>query len=185
MNNRVGKLLIAHPNLPKDNWFNKTVIYIYADDDEKGTLGVAMNVKTNLPVKKVCYEKGVLYPDSTKAVFKGGPVAEASIFMFHSDDWKNNTTLTAGPRYCLTSDDTMFEKLALGDTPAYWRLFLGICAWQPGQLDMELSGRFPFKSEHSWLTADANDHILFEYDGEEQWQKALELSSQQMINSYF
>jgi putative AlgH/UPF0301 family transcriptional regulator len=185
MNNRIGKLLIAHPNLPKDNWFYKTVIYIYADDSEKGTLGLALNVKTNLEIKKICYDKGILFPDSTKSVFKGGPIAQSSLMLLHTDEWKNANTITAGPSYCLTSDNTMFDRLSIYDAPAYWRMFMGLCAWQPGQLDLELAGRFPYNSVNSWLTADSNDSIVFEYDGDEQWHKAVELSSQQMINHYF
>jgi putative transcriptional regulator len=105
--------------------------------------------------------------------------------MLHSDEWRSAHTTTAGPSYFLTSDDYMFERLALGDQPAYWKMFLGLCAWKPGQLDMELGGQFPFKSENSWLTADANDHIMFELDGDKMWEAAIELSSKQMFSTYF
>ena len=49
MDSRVGKLLIAHPNLPSDNWFNRTVIYVYNESPQQGTLGVTLNVPTNIP----------------------------------------------------------------------------------------------------------------------------------------
>ena len=73
----------------------------------------------------------------------------------------------------------MFQKLSLGDQPAYWRMFLGLAAWAPNQLDRELSSSF------GWLMCEANDDILFNYSEEEQWEAALALSSQQMINSFF
>lgn len=182
---KVGKLLIAHPNLPKDNWFHKTVVYIYLDNDSEGTFGVALNVKTTLQIKKLCYQRGVLYPDNVPSVYKGGPVADHTVMMLHTDEWICGNTVSAGNRYSITSDDRMFETLALGHTPAYWRMFLGMCGWRPGQLDMELSGTFPYKVENSWLTCDANDSIMFESDGEKQWELALKLSRKQMINSYF
>jgi putative transcriptional regulator len=185
MTNRVGKLLIAHPNLPKSDWFHKTVIYIYIDNDKDGTIGVVTNVPTTLSVKKLCYNKGILFPDNRQLVYKGGPVADNTVMVFHTDEWSNQNTMSAGSRYSLTSDNTMFERLSMGDEPAYWKAIMGICGWRPGQLDLELSGQFPYTAENSWLTCDANDSILFKYDGEDQWVKAVELSSQQMINSYF
>jgi putative AlgH/UPF0301 family transcriptional regulator len=60
-----------------------------------------------------------------------------------------------------------------------------MCAWQPGQLDRELKGLPPFKAENSWLIADPNDTIVYDYDGDTQWEKALTYSRQQMINFFF
>lgn len=185
MKSKVGKLLIAHPNLPKDNWFNKTVIYIYADDPQQGTLGLALNVKTTLQVRKLCYDRGILYPHDTHQCYRGGPMNPHSCIMIHTDEWTSQNTVTAGPRYNLSSDNQMFERLAILDQPAYWRICLGISGWAPGQLDAELQGQFPYTTANSWLTADANDNIMFEHDGEDQWKAAVELSSQQMIDQFF
>jgi putative transcriptional regulator len=184
MSNRVGKLLVAHPNLPDDDWFRKTVIYIYSEN-EQGTLGVALNVETTTTTKKLCYDKGILYPSEHPRIYKGGPVVEQNILMLHSDEWSSRNTTHAGPRYRLSSDTVMLERLSMGDQPAYWRLLLGLCAWAPGQLDLELSGQFPYTAENSWLICDANDDIMFNYSGEEQWKAAVELCSHQMINQFF
>lgn len=182
---RVGKLLIAHPNLPSDDWFHKTVIYIYTEREQDGTLGICLNRTSDFTVQDLCNDKGIIYPESYSRVNLGGPVSPSSIIMFHSDDWISSNTIAAGPGYLMSSDLQMFERLSLGDQPAYWKMFSGLCAWKPNQLDLELSGKFPYTSKNSWLTATANDNILFSYDGEEQWEKAVELSSQQMIDSYF
>ena len=61
----------------------------------------------------------------------------------------------------------------------------GICGWAPGQLHAEINGQQPFQPDKSWLTLQPTDSIMFEYDGEEQWQRAIEMSSKQMINQYF
>lgn len=182
---REGKLLIAHPRLPSDDWFHKTVIYIYKDSAKDGTLGLCLNMKTSMSLQGLCNDKGIIYPEGYSMIYRGGPVAPSSIIMLHSDEWYSSNSTPAGPGYTLSSDLQMFERLSLGDQPAYWRIFSGLCGWQPKQLDMELKGQFPYKPENSWLTCDANDHILFEYEGEKQWEKAVELSSQQMINSFF
>ena len=115
MSDRVGKLLIAHPNLPGDNWFHRTVIYIYNDSPQQGTLGITLNVPTNIPFKKLCYDKGIIYPSEYPVVHKGGPVSESSIVILHTDEWNSRNTIPAGPRYRLSSDTEMFSKKAVYD----------------------------------------------------------------------
>ena len=182
---RVGKILIAHPNLPSSDWFHKTVIYIYTEKEEDGTLGLCLNMPSRTRLKDLCADKGIIYPEGYTYVNLGGPVSQSSVIMLHTDEWASANTIEGGPGYRLSSDLQMFESLSLGDQPAYWKVFSGLCAWGPNQLDMELAGKFPYDNKNSWLTATANDDILFNYDGEEQWEKAVELSSQQMIDSYF
>lgn len=184
MDSRVGKLLIAHPNLPGDNWFHRTVIYIYNESPQQGTLGVTLNVPTNIPFKKLCYDKGVIYPSEYPVVHKGGPVSEASIVILHTDDWNSRNTIPAGQRYRLSSDTEMFSKLSLGDCPVYWRPYVGLTAWEPGQLDAEMRGQFPYTQAHSWLTCDATDELLFGVHGHDQWKAAVEFASTQMIDSW-
>lgn len=185
MNNHVGKLLIAHPNLRPTDWFHKSVIYIYSDDPKQGTLGLLLNRPTNYSLKEFCNQQGVLYPEGVTMISCGGPLNRNSVILLHTDEWHSGNTTTAGPNYKISSDQQMFDRLSIGEQPAYWRMFVGICGWKPGQLEKELSGQPPYRPENSWLTATANDHIMFMYDGEEQWTQALELSSQQMIDSFF
>lgn len=181
---RVGKLLVAHPKLSETDWFYKTVVYIYNDTPEY-TLGITLNVETTTTISRLCHDKGIIYPDSYDKINKGGPVSQTAILMLHSDDWIASNTIDAGPGYRLSSDNRMLERLSLGDTPAYWRLCIGLSTWGPGQLDLEIAGEFPYDNSNSWLICDANDDIMFNYNGEEQWKAAVELSSQQMINTYF
>lgn len=185
MNSKAGKLLIAHPNLPADNYFSKSVIYIYSDNDSHGTLGLCLNKKSGVTMQDLCDQRSIEFPYPSRPVYKGGPVTEQSIIMIHTSEWAGLNTTTAGPNYLLTSDNVMFEHLALGNQPAYWRMCLGLCAWKVGQLDLELSGQFPYSIENSWLIADANDYIMFELDGEEQWVASVDLCSKQLFSTYF
>jgi len=181
---RQGQLLIAHPNLPSDNPFSKTVIYI-GHDDAEGVQGLILNKPSNYSVSEFLQRRNYPFINSGHRMRVGGPVNSTSVFMLHSNDWESSSSIDAGKGLSITSDDFMLEKLGLGYVPAYWRIFVGISAWGAGQLEMELSGKHPYRIENSWLTCEANDHIVFNYDGEDQWIKAVELSSQQMINSYF
>lgn len=157
---------------------------MYQDDDQNGSLGLALNIQTNLEIRKLCYDKGILYPHNTHFVYKGGPVNGSSVIMLHSNEWRSTNTMDSSNSYALSSDSLMFEKLALLDCPAYWRMFIGVCAWTPKQLDMEMKADYPYQAVNSWLTCDANDHIMFELQGDEQWEAAVKLSSKQMIDSF-
>lgn len=180
---RRGKILISHPNLPLDNPFHKTAIYLY-QDDENGTVGVCLNRQSNIPIKEIAEDKGVIF-DTTNTLHRGGPVNQGALVLLHTDEWQSKNTAEAGKGYRITSDDIMLEKLAQGNTPVYWRLMSGFAAWAPNQLNMEINGTFPYKTENRWLTCDANDSIVYEYDGEEQWQRCLEIATKQMVDYYF
>lgn len=180
---RQGQILIAHPNLPEQTPFHKTVIYIFNDGPE-GTQGIILNKPTRYRVNEFMEEQGFPIHVTKERMRFGGPVSTKMVFMLHTEDFDSASTMPAGKGLKLSCDDFMLEKMAMGYQPSLWRMMVGVAAWQPGQLDMELNGKPPYRPENSWLTADANDSILFEYDGEKQWTKALELASRQMINSY-
>lgn len=182
--NRQGQLLIAHPNLPHNNPFYKSVIYIF-EDDQVGTQGIILNKPTNYSVNSFIETQGFTMGLSPEKMRFGGPVSSKMVFMLHTDDWESASSSPVGKGLMISCDDFMLEKMAMGYQPGLWRMMVGVCAWQPGQLDMEMQGVKPYRPENSWLTADANDNILFGYDGEKQWEKAVALSSKQMINSYF
>ena len=185
MSNHIGKLLIAYPGLPKKDFFHKSVIFLYQDSKD-GTLGLVLNKKLDVSVKEICYDRGTLWPDGITRCYSGGPLSRSSVILVHTDDWTSANTMHINKTgYCVSSDDFMFEKMSMGNQPAYWRMCLGISGWQFGQLNLELDGKYPYKNENSWLTATPNDSIMFAHDGEEQWKKALEHSSHQMIDSYF
>jgi len=182
---RVGKILIANPCMPDDNPFSKSVVYIYADNSKQGTVGLILNKPSNTTVQDICYDHKVTFPSRGPMIHMGGPVNATAIILLHTDDWYSSNTAYAGNNLHISSDNFMFVKLAEGNEPCYWRMMVGLSSWAVGQLDMEIKGQFPYSKEHQWLTADPTEDIIFGYDGEEQWNKALELCSKQTIDSYF
>ena len=40
----MGKLLIAHPKVPKGTIFHRAVIYLYQDNPEQGSIGVTTHL---------------------------------------------------------------------------------------------------------------------------------------------
>lgn len=181
----VGKLLIAHPNVKTGNIFHRSVIYIYQHDKKSGTVGVIVNKASRYTIADVANEKGIPFDDTSKHVYHGGPVNTRALVLLHSDDWTSKNTVSAGKKLSVSSDEFMLEKLSLSSQPAYWRLFGGMCAWAPGQLDAELRGEWPYRPENSWLVAESNDSLVYNYQGDKQWQKCFEASSNQLFDQYW
>lgn len=171
-----GKLLVAHPNLT-DSLFARSVILIY-QDDATGTVGLMLNKPTQWRVSQLLEEKNIPY-EGTEHVYKGGPMNEQAVLMLHDDQWYSSNTLQVGRGLAITSDVLMMHKLAMDNAPNRWRMFAGLSGWAPKQLEMEL------KSRNGWLTCEADDSIVFDKDGERQWNKAVQMCANQMINHYF
>ena len=142
-----------------------------------------LNKPSSFPVNNIFRAKG-FESNVMQNIYKGGPVHERAVSLLHTSEWYSSNTTPAG-NYNITSDDLMIEKMSMGNMPVMWRMVSGICGWAPGQLHAEINGQQPFQPDKSWLTLHPTDSIMFEYDGEEQWQRAIEMSSTQMINQYF
>jgi len=181
---RSGNLLIAHPKLSPTNPFYKTVIYLFHDDAE-GSKGLIINKPSKYPVSDFIINKGYDMYMTRENMRYGGPVATQTVIMLHTDEWTSSSTDYFNKGVGISCDEFMIEKIATNNQPNLWRMMVGMCAWHPGQLDLELKGKYPYKAENSWLTAEANTSILFEQDGDKQWDKALALSSKQMIAAFF
>jgi len=171
-----GKLLVAHPNL-KSTVFKKTVIYLY-EDSQAGVSGVILNKSSDWGLDHIFEHKGFNYA-SEDFVYLGGPVNIQAITLLHTDDFYSANTVPVSGGVSISSDNFMFEKIATDNTPEQWRLFVGLSNWKIGQLDREIS------QHRAWLLADADLSIMFDYNGVEQWEKAIEHCSQCMVDSYF
>lgn len=183
MNSLQGKLLVAHPRLTSSP-FNRSVVLI-TEDHQNGSVGLILNKATDFSLRQVMEQKGYdCLMD--RMVYLGGPVNSSALVMIHSDTWYSSNTMVVKPGVAISSDNLMIEKVAMGDYPGRWRFVCGISGWAKGQLHAEIAGTGPYSLKGpSWLTVDADEDIIFKYDGEKQWHKAVELCSQTMMNQYF
>jgi len=172
-----GKILVAHPHL-KSSIFKQSVIFIYQDVATISTCGVILNRTTDWTLDYVFDYKGINY-DSDKLVQLGGPVDTTSITLLHTSDFYSSNTAPVNDTVSVSSDNFMFEKIAEHNEPEQWRLFVGYSAWEPKQLDYEVF------EEKAWLVTDYDSDLIFNYNGEAQWELAIEKCSQNMIDSFF
>lgn len=180
-----NKLLIAHPGCPKDSPFHKSVIYIYQHQPGNGTVGVIINKPSKYTVQEVCADKQIVFLNNRDLIFHGGPVNPNALILLHSEGWRSENTMTAGNGLCITSDNKMLEKIAAGNEPEQWRLFGGMSGWADGQLAHEMSGKWPYRTENSWLICSATLEFIFKIPIKQQWAAACEMAGKQMFEEYF
>jgi ABC-2 type transport system permease protein len=113
----------------------------------------------------------------------GGPVNVKAFTMLHSAEWKCSNTMRINDTFSISSSADILTNLAMGNCPARWRLFVGLCGWTPGQLENEIQGNPPFKHNHSWLVATADQDLVFELDNQSQWTKAIDHSGNEFAQN--
>jgi len=171
--NLVGNLLIAPPVIKGSFWY-KTVIMI-TEHHSNGSVGVVLNKRSSMSIENFGSQIGT--PLAVPGhVYQGGPISQHSLSFLHSPEWRSKNTLRINQHFSLSSADDIVPRLSMGDHPKYWRMFLGLCGWGPGQLEAEMKGTAPWKHENSWCTSQADWDLVFESDQKDQWCKCLDRS---------
>jgi putative transcriptional regulator len=168
--NRVGQYLVAAPAL-EQGFFHRSVVYIY-EDSANGTAGLVVNCPTEYTLNQLLPHASTL----SVPVYRGGPVNERSLLLWHSDDFTSSNTLHTGTGLDISSDDLMLQKLETHQ-PRRFRAVAGISVWAPGQLDFEIKKNY-------WLTSALPNNIVFEKPGDEVWQAAVDYSLNRIIDRY-
>ena len=175
--------LIAMPSMD-DEAFARSVVYV-CEHTENGAMGIVINKPGDLMLtelfKKV--DLPLVREDLRDAkVFQGGPVYTDRGFVLHSPvralvdatvEPADSTpiyasTLSVPNGLELTTSRDVLEAIANGAGPAQVLVSLGYSVWGGGQLESELS-------DNSWLTVQAEPHVVFDTPVEERYTQALRL----------
>lgn len=178
--NFLGNLLIAPPVVKGTFWY-KTVITI-TEHHAHGSVGVVLNKRSTLTIKDFGEQLGYEL-DYPGYVYQGGPVNVKSLSFLHTNDWVCKNTHRINNLFSVSSADDILPRLAMGDCPSRWRIFLGMCGWGPGQLIGEIKGDPPWSHITSWCTATSDLDLVFGSDNKEQWVAALERSGQEFAQN--
>jgi len=171
--NLIGNLLIAPPAV-KGNFWYKTVIMI-TEHHREGSVGLVLNKRSQMSIKD--FGEQLNYDLNLPGfVYLGGPVNVKSLSFLHTNDWTSKNTMRLNNTFSVSSADDILPRLAMGDVPKKWRLFLGMCGWSQNQLLGEIKGSPPWQQETSWCTSTADLDIVFESDNKDQWCSALDRS---------
>lgn len=162
-----GQMLIAMPAM-SDPRFAQCVIFICAHTPD-GAMGVMLNRPLrNLKFGDLLSQLGV-EPNPPKREIRlgnGGPVDESRGFVLHSADWSAEGSLEVDGAHVLTANLEVLHAIAAGGGPERGLLLLGYAGWEAGQLDEEIR-------QNAWLSAAADEAIMFDADHQTKWQRAL------------
>jgi len=163
-----GRLLVAMPGIDDDR-FRHAVILICAHDEDH-----ALGVRLDQPAPGVSLADVLETLDTPtddrvrgRHVLIGGPVERERGFVLHTDDWlSDDTSLSFGEGLALTGTRDALTAMADAEGPRRSILLLGYAGWGEGQLEEELN-------ENVWLTAEADDALIFDTDYDTKWSRAL------------
>lgn len=178
--NLIGNLIISPPSV-KGNFWYKTVAMI-VEHHNIGSIGIVLNKRSNFTINELGEQLDLDF-DIPGYVYIGGPVNQNSISLLHSNEWCCDNTLKLNEYFSLSSSKEIMQKFEKNDLPKKWRLFFGICGWQPNQLLNEINGLEPVDKNTSWCIAQSNPDLVFNYDSKSQWNKALEKSAEEFAKS--
>ncbi len=164
--NLTGQVLIAMPGLD-DPEFSHSVIYLCAHGED-GAMGLIVNRPLAQPSFPDLLRQLNLPPQPARSIglCKGGPVDDGRGFVLHSTDWTGDDSLVVAEGIALTASLDVLQEIANGGGPQHGVLALGHANWGPGQLDREMR-------ENAWLTADADQDLLFGPAHETKWARAM------------
>lgn len=182
MKNLVGEILIAPPNV-RGNFFEKSVILI-TENNTNGSIGIALNKASKVSLKEFARQNNVML-DIPGSVYIGGPVNVKALTMIHTNDWSCGNTMRIDNNFSISSSSEILTKIAMGQTPDHWRVFVGLCSWSKGQLQQELEGAPPYNRNKSWITASSEVDTVFGQTGQEQWTKSVERSASEFAQTIF
>jgi len=162
-----GQVLLAMPAL-RDPRFAQGVIFICAHNED-GAMGLVLNRMLRKPrFGDLMQQLGVEPhpPQRELPMGQGGPVEDHRGFVLHSADWEAEGSLNVDGAHVLSASMEVLQAIAGGGGPEQARLLLGYAGWGAGQLEDEIR-------QNSWLTAAADNDILFDTAYQTKWQRAL------------
>jgi putative transcriptional regulator len=163
-----GQLLIAMPGMG-DFRFERAVIFVCAHSAE-GAMGLIINK----PAPELSFADllsqlkipATIDLGSTRVHF-GGPVEHGRGFVLHSADYAvEESSLHVNNGFSMTATVDILQDMAKGAGPKRALLALGYSGWGPGQLESEIQA-------NGWITAPAEDELVFGLDDPEKWSAAL------------
>lgn len=162
-----GHILIAMPSM-LDPRFDKTIVLMCSHGPE-GAMGLVLNRQFgDLDFKGLLrqFDLDLAAGIPELPVFYGGPVEPVRGFVLHSSEYLKESTTVITPTIHLTATVEILSLLAEGNGPERALLVLGYAGWAPGQLEAEIQN-------NGWLTAPADDDLVFDRDVESKWNRAL------------
>jgi len=167
--NLTNHFLIAMPGLT-DPFFAKTVTFL-CQQSREGALGIIINRPSELTLSDIMQQMNIDLGTAeigNMPIYFGGPVQPERGFVLHEPFGQWDSTLQVSKGISLTTSRDILEAISLGKGPRKALVALGYAGWGQGQLEREIV-------ENAWLSAPADQSILFDVDSAHRWKAAAEL----------
>ncbi len=153
-------------------FFNHTLVLLI-DHGDDGSFGFVVNRLTNLEMRDVFQEVGVVGKVASAIdapVLLGGPVSPESGWILYDVEGvpqpSSGHTIAVGARMACSASLELLQRIARGDGPDTCAMVLGYAGWGAGQLESEMK-------EGSWIPVDLNYELVFGTPVEARWEAAL------------
>ena len=174
---RPGGLLLSHPvHGPLDR--NEQVVLV-TESNPRSTTGLILNDLSNHNLRALLEDKGINWYEDNN-LYIGGPHNPNALVMLHTDEWYSENTSYIDNHLSMSSDRFMMEKLEAGNSPDWYRLFVGFEVWDAQDIEHQLRTRKP-----EWLFLPKPSQVLIELADEELWHNAVAEYSQDVFDTYF
>jgi putative transcriptional regulator len=150
----IGKCLVATPSLD-DTDFERTVILICSHAKD-GSMGFIINLKDEgIRLENVLSQLKITAEDNIgeQEVLSGGFIQKSRGFVIHSTDHFPPESVLITDKYALNATVDIMEEIAKGRGPKAFRVYLGFCGWDKGQLEKELK-------DNSWLISEVTTSLF-------------------------
>jgi len=162
-----GQLLIAMPTMA-DPRFAHAVIYM-CSHGPNGAMGLVLNrLFGETHFRNLLEQLNIKSSGQTPdlPIHFGGPVETGRGFVLHSSDYLREGTTRVDDNISLSATVEILQAIANGAGPERAVMALGYTGWGAGQLDEEMKA-------NGWLTAPADDLIIFDRDLDTKWERSL------------
>jgi putative AlgH/UPF0301 family transcriptional regulator len=96
----------------------------------------------------------------------------------HSRDYRNADTRDLSEWACITFNQGIVEDIHRGRGPKHYKIMLGFCRWEPGQLDAEIT-------RGSWITTEWSPLAWSSYKTKDKmWRRIIERDSNTAAKSF-
>ncbi|MDE2029421.1 MAG: YqgE/AlgH family protein [Alphaproteobacteria bacterium] len=162
-----GQVLLAMPGMP-DPRFARAVIYV-CSHNANGAMGLVVNrlfgeADFHMLLDQLNVDASMDTPDVP--VQFGGPVEMGRGFVLHSGEYLREGTTRIDENIAVTATIEILQDIADGKGPERAIMALGYTGWGAGQLEEEIKN-------NGWLTAPADEAIIFDADLETKWERAV------------
>ncbi|HNV07313.1 MAG: YqgE/AlgH family protein [Dokdonella sp.] len=164
-----NQFLIAMPSLRDPNFARSVALVCQHGDD--GAMGIMINRLSDYRLGDVLTQMNVrseLAQVLDAPVLIGGPVQPERGFVLHTPHGGWDSSFRISDQISVTTSRDILEAIASGNGPSHAIVALGYSGWSPGQIEHELR-------ENSWLTAPADNAIVFSTPLDERWQASAAL----------